>query len=210
MKMHNPENERTKRRYFTYLKEARRYSEASLDLVAKALHRFETYTRFKNFKAFRIEQAVAFKRCLAEQTNVRTGERLSKATLHTTLNALRNFHHWLAGQPGYRSRMSYADADYFNLSEKDTRIAKAHREQRVPTLEQIQHVLQMMPVASEIDLRNRALIGFTLLTGARDGAIASMKLKHLDLTDGKVFQDAREVRTKFGKTYTTYFFPVGE
>jgi hypothetical protein len=89
MKTHNAENERIKRRYFIYLKEARRYSEASLDLVAKALHRFESHTRFKDFKAFRTEQAVAFKRCLAEQTNVRTGERLSKATMHTTLNALR-------------------------------------------------------------------------------------------------------------------------
>ncbi len=29
MKTHNPENERIKRQYFTYLKEAKRYSEAS-------------------------------------------------------------------------------------------------------------------------------------------------------------------------------------
>jgi integrase len=210
MKTHNAENERVKRRYFIYLKEAKRYGDASLDGVAKALHRFESYTRFKDFKVFRTEQAVAFKRHLAEQNNVRTGERLSKATLYATLTALRNFYHWLAGQPGYRSRLSYADADYFNLSEKDTRIAKAHREQHVPTIEQIRHVLRTMPVASEIDLRNRALIAFTLLTGARDSAIASMKLKHVDLADGRVFQDAREVRTKFSKTFTTYFFPVGD
>jgi integrase len=210
MTTHNAENERTKRRYFVYLKEAKRYSEASLDLVAKALHRFESYTRFKDFKAFHFEQAVAFKRYLADQTNVRTGERLSKATLHTTLNALRNFYHWLGGQPGYRSRLTYADADYFNLSEKDTRIAKAHREKGVPTLEQIRHVLQSMPTVSEIDRRNRGLIAFALLTGARDSAIASMKLKHVDLAHGTVFQDAREVRTKFSKTFTTYFFPVGE
>lgn len=52
------------------------------------------------------------------------------------LMALRNFFHWLAGRPGYRSRLSYSDADYFNLSEKETRIAKAHRDQRVPTIAQ--------------------------------------------------------------------------
>jgi len=33
-----------------------------------------------------------------------------------------------------------------------------------------------------IECRNRALIAFTLLTGARDSAIASMKLKHVDLS----------------------------
>jgi integrase len=67
-----------------------------------------------------------------------------------------------------------------------------------------------MPAGSEIEQRNRALIAFTLLTGARDGAIASLKLKHIDIAEGKLVQDAREVKTKFSKTFTTYFFPVGE
>jgi hypothetical protein len=49
-----------------------------------------------------------------------------------------------------------------------------------------------------------------LLTGARDSAIASMKLKHVDLSTGSVFQDARDVQTKFSKTFTTFFFPVGD
>jgi hypothetical protein len=49
-----------------------------------------------------------------------------------------------------------------------------------------------------------------LLTGARDGAIASMKLKHIALIRGKVEQDARQVKTKFRKTFATYFFPVGD
>ena len=37
-----------------------------------------------------------------------------------------------------------------------------------------------------------------------------MKLKHVDVAAGSVFQDAREVATKFSKSFTTYFFPVGE
>jgi integrase len=57
---------------------------------------------------------------------------------------------------------------------------------------------------------DRALVAFTLLTGARDSAIASMKLKHVDLIEGCVHQDAREVKTKFSKTFDTFFFPVGE
>jgi integrase/recombinase XerD len=102
------------------------------------------------------------------------------------------------------------DAEYFNLSDKDTRVATARRDKAVPTLEQVKHVIVMMPNDSEIDRRNRALIAFTLLTGARDSALASMKLKHLDCTAGSVYQDAREVKTKFSKTFTTFFFPVGE
>jgi hypothetical protein len=37
-----------------------------------------------------------------------------------------------------------------------------------------------------------------------------MKLKHVDLAKDCVYQDAREVKTKFSKTFTTYFFPVGD
>ena len=44
MKTHSPQNERIKRAYFTYLAEAKGFSEATLDGVAKALNRFETYT----------------------------------------------------------------------------------------------------------------------------------------------------------------------
>jgi hypothetical protein len=32
----------------------------------------------------------------------------------------------------------------------------------------------------------------------------------MDLTEGKVDQDAREVRTKFSKSFVTTFFPVGD
>jgi len=208
MRTHSPENERIKRAYFTYLKEARRLSEPTIDAAAAAISRFEAYTKYRDFKSFHIQKAVGFKRKLAEQINRRTGQPLSKQTLYATLRALRAFFHWLAGQSGYRSRLAYADADYFNLSDKETRIAKASSEKVVPTVEQILHVLSRMPTATEIDRRNQALIAFTLLTGARDGAIVSLKLKHLDIAEGKLVQDAREVKTKFSKSFTTWFFPV--
>jgi integrase len=67
-----------------------------------------------------------------------------------------------------------------------------------------------MPVAAAIERRNRAIIAFMILTGARDGAVASMKLKHVDLDQDLVEHDAREVRTKFSKSFPTYFFPVGD
>jgi integrase/recombinase XerD len=127
MKTHNPDNERIKRGYFNYLVEAQGFSEATLDGVAKAINRFETYTKFRDFKAFHIEQAKGFKASLAEQMSLRTKDRLSKATLYATLNALKRFFIWLAGQPGYKSRVSYSDAEYFNLSAKETRVAKARR-----------------------------------------------------------------------------------
>ena len=67
-----------------------------------------------------------------------------------------------------------------------------------------------MPSGTDIEKCNRALIAFILLTGARDNAVASMRLKHVNLAEGRIIQDARQVRTKFSKSFATYFSPVGE
>lgn len=96
---HHPANERIKREYFSYLKEARGRDEATIDGVAKALARFEASTGRKDFKKLHREQAKAFKRQLGEQHNARTGERLSKATMHSTLRYCRDFFMWLLPQP---------------------------------------------------------------------------------------------------------------
>lgn len=210
MKTHNPSNVRIARKYCIFLKEAKRQNESSIDGVAKAINRFEQYTKFKEFKLFHHQQAVGFKKHLTNQKNETTKKPLSKATLHTTLRHLKNFFQWLAMQSGYKSRINYSDTEYFNLSEKDTRIANAKRQKPVPSPEQIIHVMENMSNRSDIEKRNRALIAFTLLTGARDSAIASLKIKHVNLIEESLFQDAREVNTKFSKTFTTYFFPVGE
>lgn len=209
MTKYSAKNERIKRQYLGFLKEAKRQSETSLDTVAKALSRFESYTGHRDFKAFHIQQAVAFKRHLAEQLSGASGQRLSKSTVYSTLSHLKRFFQWLAGQPGYKSRISYSDAEYFNISAKDSRIATAKREQRAPTVDQVREVLGGMPKVTAVELRNRALIAFILLTGVRHSAAASLKLKHIDVEGKCVHQDAREVQTKFSKTFPTYFFPVG-
>jgi integrase len=210
MLKHNPDNERIKHKYFSFLKEAMRQSEPTIDGVAKALARFEDYTKYRDFKTFRNEQATGFKKHLIEQKNHRKDMKLSKSTLHTTFVHLKRFFEWLAREQGYKSRIKYSDAEYFNTSSKDMQVATARRAQKAPTLEQIKYVINLMPFNTEIEQRNRALIAFTLLTGSRDGAIASVKLKHINLVEDCFFQDARDIKTKFSKTFTTFFFPVGD
>ncbi|WNC70911.1 site-specific integrase [Thalassotalea psychrophila] len=210
MKTHNPNNVRISHKYCIFLKEAKRQNVASIDGVVKAINRLEQYTKYKDFKQFHYQQAVGFKNNLIKQKNEFTGKPLSKATLNTTLRHLKNFFQWLALQPGYKSQINYSDMEYFNLSEKDARIANAKRKKPVPSIEQITHVLENMPARTDIEKRNRAVIALTLLTGARDSAIASLKIKHVSIAEGSIYQDAREVNTKYSKTFTTYFFPVGE
>lgn len=210
MRKHHPKNERIKRRYLAYLEEAKRMSEKTTDQVAAAIASFEASTGYKDFAAFHIEQARKFKRDMADHINPETGKPLAKATMRSRLDHVKAFIHWLAGQPGYKSKISYSDSDYFNLSANDTRIATAKRDRPVPSADQIRHVLKSMKAETDIEKRDRALIAFAFLSGVRDDALASLSLRHIDVQSRKVFQDARDVRTKFRKTITSWFFPVGE
>ena len=202
------ENERIKRQYLHFMREAKRCDATTVDKAAEAILRFERSTSFKTFKLFHIEQAVTFKRQLHSEKSARTGQPLAKATISGTLRAVKAFVQWLAGQPGYKSRITYADAEYFNMSAKDSRIAHTERDTPFPTIEQCRHAFGQMPSATPIERRNKALFAFLMLTAARDGAIASLRLKHVDLVQCCVYQDARDVKTKFAKTFTTWFYPV--
>ena len=208
MRRHHPKNERIKRRYLAYLEEAKRMAPKSADQAAAAIALFEASTGYRDFGHFHIEQARKFKRRLLEQLNPETGKPLAKATVHSRLMALKAFFHWLAGQTGYKSKISYSDADYFNPSANDSRIAT-------------RGVTSQCRASSKSGMwsarcrREQILSGapapfaFAILTGARDDAMASMSLRHVDLEKRAVFQDARAVRTKNRKIFTTCFFPVG-
>jgi hypothetical protein len=46
---------------------------------------------------------------------------LSYSTQYQTLSVLRAFFTWLAGQPGFKSKIRHSDAEYFRLSEKEAK-----------------------------------------------------------------------------------------
>lgn len=126
----------------------------------------------------------------------------------STLRELRAFFFWLAHVSGYKLHIGYHDADYFSLSDKDVAIARARHEKPVPTLAQVHHVLSMMPAATVLDRRDRALVAFAAITGACVAALVSFRLEHVDAAAGYVDHDARDVRTKFAKTFRTWFMPI--
>jgi len=201
------ENERMKRKYVFYLEQADGLDTKSTDKVLAAILKFEQSTGFKPFKRFHIEQPGRFKATLSQAKN-RHGNPLSHSTIDATLALVRKFFHWLAGQPGYKKVLTYSDTRYFNNNRKSARIAHTANEKECPTPEAAFHAFQAMPNTTEFDRRDKALFAFFMLTGARVGAVASLRLKHIDLFNGRVFQDPREVDTKAAKMIDTTFFPV--
>ena len=125
----------------------------------------------------------------------------------------REFTLWLSQQNGFRSRVSAADAEYFNLSRRDEAEARAAPARAAPSVKQAKCALEAMPTATPRELRDKALFGLLCLTGIRISALISLRIKHVDLQDKSVTQDPREVATKFGKSMHTFFakgFPEAE
>lgn len=210
MKKYTPRNERIKEAYYRYLAEVDGKSASTIDGICKSIVRFEEYNRFKDFGTFNREQAVGFKKHLLGLRAERTGEALSKQTALSTIKHLQAFFKWLAMQERYKSKIDPLDIGYFNLTAKDTHIAQSRKLRPFPSLEQIRATVQAMPAETDIQKRDRALLAFAIISGARDSAIISLKLKHLDIHNQRITQYPDEVKTKRSKTIITGFFPVGD
>lgn len=209
MRKFYPKNERIKKSYIQFIKEADGKSEGTVIAVLKSIDRYEKHTKYQDFGTFNKEKAIAFKKHLTGQNN-KYGQLLSKSTLLHTVKQVQAFFRWVAYQPGYKSKISVPEINYLNLTDKDIRTAQAITLKGWPTIDQIGHVVQNMPYETEIEKRNRALIAFTVLTGIRDNAIASLKLRNIDIVEGMVNQTPNDVQTKFSKQIFTWFFPVGD
>ena len=173
------------------------------------MHRYETFTRFADFATFTKDQALRFKSNLMEQKNARTGEPFSMSTVFHTLTPLQKFLKWLAAQKGYKTKINTTDIAYLNLSDKDERIARTQRDKPAPTLEQVLAAIKAMPADTVLERRDRAIMACLILTGARDGALISLRVRHVDIERRLILQDPDTVKTKKSKLIYSYFFPVG-
>jgi integrase/recombinase XerD len=206
----NAKNERMKRQFYLYRKQVDGKDDKTIAALCIAIERFEAYTGFRDFTTFNSRQAVSFKDHLSLQRNAKTGKPLALHTRLTSLKTLQSFFGWLALQPGYKSKIRISDIDYFNMTDKDERAARASSPVDFPSLQQVREVLATMPVTTDTERRDRAIIAFTMLTGVRDSALVTLKLKHVNLALARVNQDPKEVDTKASKHIVTYFFPVGD
>lgn len=210
MAQRNPDNLRIKRKYLVWLKDARGYSEATIDKAAAAISVYEVFLKGKDFRAFHSEQARAFKRHLSKRTNARNGAPLSNSTNNATLREMKMFLDWLADQPGYKSKINRSDVAYLTPDRKSETARRGSLWKPHPSPAQALHLLAQMPKETAVQRRNRALIAFLFLTGSREGAAITLRLGHVDLNNSCVSFDGRSVNTKFGKTFTTGFYPFGE
>lgn len=206
MPEYNPLNERLKKQYEDTLLHEGYRDIRTADAVWKALNLYEKYTGKKDFTSFNMEQAKGFKRWFVTQTNAK-GERLSLSTVRSTLKVLRDFFGWLAMHPKYIRKVDARAATYLRLSNNEERAGRATRELPAPSMEEVHQALMAMPHDTPMEKRDRAVLAFMALTGVRDAALVSLKMKDMDRTKNELWQDPKHVKTKNRKAIATTFMP---
>ncbi|PKK83704.1 MAG: hypothetical protein CVT49_07400 [candidate division Zixibacteria bacterium HGW-Zixibacteria-1] len=209
MKKHNIKNERVKRKFIQWLREADGCCEATIDNIEKAVLIYEEFTKTADFGSYSPDKAIEFKKHLRNREF--RGRPISIVTYHTYLRHLRKFFAWLAWQPGYKSKIAHDSIDYLKIKEKEERMATQTTPRNYPSLEYAIKMANSITINSEVDQRDRALISFTLLSGMRDEAIVTLPLDCFDENNLTINQNPRAgVRTKFSKYIFTTLFRFDE
>lgn len=198
----NIKNEQIKRRFLRWVTTGGRCCQSTADNIEKAILLYEDFTKQADFTTFNPTKAIAFREWLKKREC--RGKSISLATYHTYLRHLQKFFSWLSLQAGYKSKITPYIVDYLRISEKDERIATQYTPRNFPPLEYVIKLAGSIEINSEIDLRDRALIAFTLLSGMRDKAIATLPLGCFDEATLLIDQNPRKgVETKFSKHIPT-------
>ncbi|MEO5646497.1 MAG: site-specific integrase [Candidatus Paceibacterota bacterium] len=204
------ENERIKREFFEQLKGARGFAKSSVITHADAINQWETFTKNEDFSAYDKSRAIGFADWINTRPSKTKSGKISLVTQSNYLRRVKKFFIWLSEQPGYKSKILKSDVDYLRLSKADAQIARSGTTKKMPTFDDVRKIIEGINGKSEIEMRDRALISFALITGARISAIISLKMKSFDKELKQIDQNPGDgVKTKNSKRILTTFFPIG-
>lgn len=204
------ENEIAKRAFFEHLKGAKGFSRSSIRTHAEAIRQWEVFTKNEDFSTYDKSKAVAFTDWIAVRPAKTKSGTISLVTQYNYLRRIKKFFIWLFDQSGYKSKLIKSDVEYLRLSKADAQIARSGTTKKMPTFEDVKKIIESIDGKSEIDMRDRALISFALITGGRISAIVSLKMKSFDKELKQIDQNPGDgVKTKNSKRILTTFFPIG-
>ncbi len=202
-------NERVKRSFFRWLKEADGCCESTVDNIEGAILLWQEFSKNEDFALYNHDKAIEFKKWLAKRET--KGKVISVVTYYAYLRYLRKFFGWLVRETGYKSKIKPNAVDYLKITDKAERIATQSSPRNYPSLDYVKKLVDSIKPKNEIDLRDRAMISFALLSGMRDKAIATLPLGCFDKEKLAIQQNPRKgVETKFSKLIPTTLFSFDE
>lgn len=205
----NARNERLKRGFFRWMKNAAGCCDSTVNAAEKSILLYQEFTGNEDLGLYGPDKAIEFKKWLGKRTF--RDRPISPVTYHGYLKGLKKFFGWLCWEPGYKKRINPSVVEYLKPTDKEDRMAAQAVPRNYPSLEYVVKLAGSIEVKTEVDQRDRALVSFALISGMRDNAIVSLPLGCVDESALVVLQNPlKGVGTKFSKLIPTTIFPFDQ
>ncbi len=203
-------NELLKRKFYKYLQTSRGLSDESIKRYENSIWIWENFTNKADFNSFNMTKAEEFKDWLKNKKKKNSQKNICLSYCYDNLRHLQTFFEWLFDQPNHKSKMKQLAVKFLNLTKKETREATQPRSIKYPTLEEIKKVIENIKGETEVDMRDKALLSLTALTGARISAIRMLPMKSFDKENLIIYQGAEfGVNTKFSNRIASVLISFG-
>ncbi len=207
---YNQNNEIVKYKFFEELEHSKDGKDPkTVNQFINAVHEFEVATGFKDFKKYTGDWAIIYKDHLNDKKNKQTGDNISKSYYLHYISNVRRFFEWLVeNEKGY-SKIKRKHIDYLHVGKNDKNKAKATNYAESHDIADVLATIRNMPEATEMEMRNKAMLSLFLLTTPRVGSIQTATISSIkyfkDYKTWAFIQDPRVQNTKFSKKITAFF-----
>lgn len=195
----NPANEEIKQDYRFYLKYQRDFklnNDSIKDKMSK-IDKYDEFFNYADFIEFDANKGVEYYKHLLERFE---DGQLEMSTVLSYLNTIKEFLNWYFDNHKVKSKKTLI-ASLVTLEPKDEHRRLAQRLEYVeyPTHEEFEQIISF-PEETILDKRDKAILTFLYLSGARVSAVATATIKSFDEKRMIFFQDPLEgIKTKRSK-----------
>lgn len=195
-------------RYEAYLKNRDHLDPETIQSHLAAIRLLSECLKDGDFGSFDCRVATTLQRIVREKPSATTGKPRAPSTAQALLNQIKKFLTWLAREPGYRSKIRINDIEYLSPSRKDKALLYRPSLRAFPSIAQCISAFDVMLEETVVDRRNKAYVGMHLLTAGRTAAVVSLPIQAWNFSAQCVTFDARYCKTKFSKSFVSYFNPT--
>jgi integrase len=161
----------------------------------------------QHYLCLNVESVELFRRFLPAYRNPKTGLGFSASSIRHHVANMLCFFLWLSRRKDFEGLDLEAVA-CLSTANGLRGAGRLIEEKPVHEIETYVRAINNMPANTLPERCHRAILSLLLLTGVRISALTTLCLRHVDLKNFCVHQDAAQVAVKNGKSQITYFFAL--
>ncbi len=190
-----------------WIKYAGRWSAKTVDAKLAAIRQFEEFCGGRAFAKLSKNDVARFRDHLKSRVEAHGDESLSVSTVRHSASHVRSFLVWLIEQPKF-GRLDRSIPKHLTLPKKFAAAPLSMAERPIPTVDEAERMINLMSEETIKGRRDRAMVAIAFLGALRADTVTSLRIKHLDIENRIIVQDARRSRAKNGKSLRVKFFPL--